>query len=123
MSKRESNSACLVPSSFEALGDAQRMLHIIEAGAKAEILAEAEHELDNASVGLDVRLEDVILGHLALPVPGAPPLGRLAELERVYPLLHLLQPLTQAAHLTEISNLGARPTHVKYSSTVLINQS
>jgi hypothetical protein len=47
------------------------MLHIIEAGAEAEILAEAEHELDNASMGLDVRLEDVILGHLALPVPGA----------------------------------------------------
>jgi hypothetical protein len=46
------------------------MLHIIEAGAEAEILAEAEDELDNASVGLDVRLEDVILGHLALPVPG-----------------------------------------------------
>ncbi len=71
MLKRESNSACLVPSSLEPLSDAQRMLHIIEAGAEAEILAEAEHELDNASMGLDVRLEDVILGHLALPVPGA----------------------------------------------------
>jgi hypothetical protein len=27
-------------------------------------------------------------------LPGAPPLGRLAELERVDALLHLLQPLT-----------------------------
>jgi hypothetical protein len=56
-------------------------------------------------------------------LPGAPPLGRLAELERVDALLHFLQPLTKAPHLTVNSNSEARPTHVKYSSTVLTNQS
>ncbi len=50
-------------------------------------------------------------------LPGAPPLGRLAELERVNALLHLLQPLTQAAHLTDNSNLGVSTARCIFSLT------
>jgi len=95
----DTQNADLMPTSLQALGHTQRVLHVIEAGAEAEVLAEPQHQLHDATVGLDVRLEDVVLGHLALPVPGAP-LRRLAELQRVDALLHLLQPLPQASHLT-----------------------
>ena len=40
----------------------------------------------------------LVLGHLPLPVPGAPPLHP-PELQRVDPRLHLPQPPPQAAHL------------------------
>ena len=87
-----------MPAPLQPLGHLDRMLDIIEPGTQAEVLTQAQHQLHNPPVRLNVRLEHVVLGHFALPVPRTP-LGRLAELERVNAELHLLQPLPQTAHL------------------------
>ena len=73
-------------------------MNVVDPGVGRQVLAQPQHQLHDPAVGLDVGVEDLVLLHLDLAVPGAPA-GDPAELERVDPRLHLLEPLPQEPYL------------------------